>query len=310
MAKIQSRKMKPNLWLVRDRWGARPHNQPLYWMILMKIKLPISKKKEILLVREASMASMSIGIGLTHIRKYDFVQPGFFYSSLYSITTGIERLMKLILIYRYRVENSDKFPDNGQLKAFGHKISDLFNLSLSINSDFGFKNEEDIYKKDTLSGIILNFLSDFANQARYYNLDTLTGRQQNNKEPMKRWDEEVNSVILKRHYKPKKEKLEQIKAIAAMAENSTFVKFSDDGGNDVGSLRDFYLKGDQVTTKQKYSMYYIYVIVRFLSNLLADLQREGRLYPVLQEFFVVFRNSDKSYVLNKKSWNPNSPYKF
>jgi len=44
----------------------------------MKIKLPISKNKEILLVREAAMASMSIGIGLTHIRKYDFVQPGFF----------------------------------------------------------------------------------------------------------------------------------------------------------------------------------------------------------------------------------------
>lgn len=276
----------------------------------MKIKLPISKKKEILLVREASMASMSIGIGLTHIRKYDFVQPGFFYSSLYSITTGIERLMKLILIYRYRVENSDKFPNNGQLKAFGHNISDLFSLSLSINSQFGFKNEDDLFKKDILYGIILNFLSDFATQSRYYNLDTLTGRQQHNEEPLKRWDKDVNSVILQRHYKPRKEKLEQIKAIAAMAENATFVKFSDDSGNDVGSLKQFYLKGDQVTTKQKYSMYYIYVIVRFLSNLLADLQHEGRLYPVLQEFFVVFRNIDKSYILNKKSWNPNAPYYF
>ena len=276
----------------------------------MKIKLPISKAKEILLVREASMASMSIGVGLTHIRKYDFVQPGFFYSSLYSITTGIERLMKLILIYHSRVENNDKFPNNGQLKAFGHKISDLFNLSLSINSKFGFNNEEDVLKKDILYEIILNFLSDFANQSRYYNLDTLTGRLQNNEEPLKRWDEDVNSIVLKRHYKPRKEKLEQIKAIAAMAENSTFVKFSDDSGNDVGSLKQFYLKGDQVTTKQKYSMYYIYVIVRFLSNLLADLQYEGKLYPVLQDFFVVFRNSDKSYVLNKKSWNPNPPYKF
>lgn len=276
----------------------------------MKIKLPVSKRKEILLVREASMSSMSIGVGLTHIRKYDFVQPGFFYNSLYSITTGIERLMKLILIYHYRVKNNDKFPNNGQLKAFGHKISDLFNQSLSINSKFGFNNEEDVFKNDILYGIILNFLSDFANQSRYYNLDTLTGRQQNNEEPLKRWDEDVNSIILKRHYKPRKEKLEQIKAIAAMAENSTSVKFSDDSGNDVGSLKQFYLKGDQVTTKQKYSMYYIYVIVRFLSNLLADLQHEERLYPFLQEFFVVFRNSDKSYVLNKKSWNPNPPYKF
>ena len=218
--------------------------------------------------------------------------------------------MKLILIYRYRVENNDKFPNNGQLKAFGHNLSDLFNLSLRINKNFGFGNEVGFFRSDTLYEKIMNFLSDFANQARYYNLDTLTGRQQSNKEPLKRWDEEINSIILKRHYKPRKEKLEQIKAIAAMAENSTFVKFSDDGGNDVGSLREFYLKGDQVTTKQKYSMYYLYVIIRFLSHLLGDLQHEGRLYPDLQEFFVVFRNGDNSYVLNKKSWNPNPPYKF
>jgi hypothetical protein len=30
-------------------------------------------------IREASMASMALGIGLTQIRRYDFTQSGFFY---------------------------------------------------------------------------------------------------------------------------------------------------------------------------------------------------------------------------------------
>lgn len=276
----------------------------------MKIKTPISREKEILLVREAAMASMSLGVGLTHIRKYDFVQAGYFYSSLYSITTGIERLMKLILIYHYRAENKDKFPNNGQLKNYGHKLFDLFNLSLSINSKFGFNNEEEVFNKDCIYKIIMQFLSDFAVQSRYYNLDSLTGKQQSNEEPLKRWNDEVNSIILNRHYKPRKEKLEQIKAITTMAEDSTFVRFSDDNGHEIGSLKQLYLEGDQVTMKQKYSMYYIYVIIRFLCNLLASLQHKGRLYPILQEFFVVFRNNDRSYVLNKKTRNPNPPYEF
>lgn len=95
-----------------------------------------------------------------------------------------------------------------------------------------------------------------------------------------------------------------------MLESSTFVSFSDEAGSEIDNLKHFYLKGDQVTTKQKYSMYYIYVIVRFLSNLLASLQHRGKLYPVLQEFFAIFLNDDKPYILNKKTWNPNPPYKF
>lgn len=178
------------------------------------MKPQISKEKETLLLREASMASMAIGIGLTHIRKSDFVQPGFFYSGFYSYTTGLERLMKLIVICNYRVKNDHRFPNNGQLKAFGHKITDLFRRSRQIKDDFDFDIKDQHFSDDQLYEDILTFLSDFATQSRYYNLDVLTGGNQNNVEPYQLWNDTISETIVKRHYRKNKKTLERKLAMA------------------------------------------------------------------------------------------------
>jgi hypothetical protein len=59
-----------------------------------------------------------------------------------------------------------------------------------------------------------------------------------------------------------------------------------------------------VLTKQKYSMYYLYVLARILSELLADLEYKGGYFPYLREFFWVFMLDDKRRVLAKKTWSP------
>lgn len=90
----------------------------------------------------------------------------------------------------------------------------------------------------------------------------------------------------------------------------TYTLMRHEDGQEINNLMDFYLKGDTVSIKQKYSMFYLYEIIRFLSDLLGELHFQGHLYPILQEFFAIFRNDDKTYVINKKSWNPNPPYHF
>ncbi|MDM8552766.1 hypothetical protein QUF72_21985, partial [Desulfobacterales bacterium HSG2] len=97
--------------------------------------------KTILLKREASMSSMSIGMGLTQLRRYDFAQTGYFYSSIFLISTGLERLLKLILIYDYRLKNNNTFPDNKKLKNFGHNLKDLINKSIQICKDYDLEME-------------------------------------------------------------------------------------------------------------------------------------------------------------------------
>lgn len=256
------------------------------------------------------MSSMSIGIGLTHLRKYNFVQTGLFYSSLYSITTGIERLLKLIVIYDHRLNNDGEFPDNKQLKDFGHVISKLFDKAIEINEINNFTNDTAFIKSDEIYGKIISIMSDFAVQARYYNLDFITGKIQNTVEPLLRWNQEVNSLIIARHYKQNPKRINEILAVSTLMEDISDVMHTYEDGSDINSVKDLYLLGDLVTTKQKYSVYYLYVIIRYLSNLCLHLEYLGNFYPMLHEYFMIFRHDDDSYVLRKKSWNPNPPYHF
>jgi hypothetical protein len=267
-------------------------------------------EKELLLVREASMASMAIGIGLTHIRKFDFTQPGFFYSGMFSFTTGLERLMKLIIICDFRVKNNDAFPNNQQLKAFGHKITELFNHSRKIKNDYDFEIDDKRFIDDDFYETIVQFLSDFATTARYYNLDALSGYKQNSDEPYRRWNNDISETIVQRHYRKNPKNFKKKMELAKKMMGNTIVFMNDENGNEIRNLNDFYTKGDQVTTKQKYSMFYLYEINRFLCDLLCELHHEGNLFPYLPDFFAVFRHNDKSHIIKIKSWNPNPPYRF
>ena len=164
----------------------------------------MNNQQDMFLIREASMSAMALGQGLTHLRKYDFGQTGFFYSSLLQLATGTERILKIILIYNHRLKDSNTFPNNKELRYYGHKINELFLQSINIANDFELTELTDFYFQDVLYSKIINLLSDFALQARYYNLDILTGKQQNNVEPLIRWENEINSHIIERHFRPRK----------------------------------------------------------------------------------------------------------
>jgi hypothetical protein len=266
----------------------------------------LPREIEVSLLREASMSSMAIGIGLTHIRQYHFTHTGFFYSGLLSFTSGIERLLKLILIYDYRLNNADAFPQNSYLKTLGHKLDDLIKKAREINTTQGTQVNDSFFDNDVLYQSLTSFLTDFAVQARYYNLDYLTGKQQGGIEPLARWDKEICTEMLKRHYKPKPKMLEMKKRLADELENFTSVIHINEDGSAINTVSDLAVKGDLIPTKQKYSMFYLYTVARFLSELCSELEYKGNFYPYLREFFVLFRIEDNRYVLNRKRWLPNS----
>ncbi len=61
------------------------------------------------------------------------------------------------------------------------------------------------------------------------------------------------------------------------------------------------MEGLTVDVKQKYSMFYVYCIVRFLSNLLRFL--DINFYPSVSEYFAIYRIPDDAYVKRLKSWD-------
>jgi len=267
-------------------------------------------QESVLLIREASLSAMALGQGLTQIRKYDFSKTGFFYSSLLQLSTGLERILKLIIIYAHRLKFG-KFPSNKELRGYGHNLTELFEKSLRIANEFGCDEIAEFYFKDEIYGKIISLLSDFAMQARYYNLDLLTGRnQKNSDEPLARWEKEINTEILKRHFRPRKSTLIKWGFVIDALEDYSFIFHTAEDGSEIDSFSDMAKQAMLVPTKQKYSMYYLYILIRYLSQLLQFLEEKGEFYPFLREFFMIFMVEKREEIIRKKSWNPFPPYKF
>lgn len=273
------------------------------------MSLTTSNDAEMLLSREASLAAMSLGVGLTHMGSYNYAFTGFFYSGMFSLCVGLERVLKLIVIYDHRLRHSGKFPTNQELKSYGHKLSDLLTRAENIADNHALEiNKGDI--GDSLHPIIIRFITDFANNARYYNLDTLTGRSHNDPEPLVRWDKEVCTTLISRHYHPSERRKAEIDLVAAMMGQFAHIQHTSDSGQSISDARAGAHESAKIETKQKYSKYYLYTLVRFVCEIQRELEYKGNFYPYLREFFTLFTSRDRRWVLHKKSWNPYPPYHF
>ncbi len=261
----------------------------------------ITERQFVLLNNEAALSSMSLSQGLTILRKADFVKKAYASHAFFSLSIGIERLIKLILIYDYRL-NNNRFPDNRYLKSFGHEIGALFvkakSISLSMNKEKLYADVEG----DNICEEIISFLNDFAVKSRYYNLDILTGTFNNSDEPLKGWEEKIESKIIQKHYRYNKEKQYLMSELGSKIDEFTLTSIHDKSGNHLQSMKDLLVKGLTVETGLKYSMFYTFKIIRFLSSLIFEIDHHP-LLPFISEHFVQFRNSDDKHVLKRKTWD-------
>jgi hypothetical protein len=255
-----------------------------------------------LLMREAAFSSRSIGIGLTELRKYDFANKGSFFHALASIALGVERLLKLLVMYSHRIENNDSFPTNNELKdKYGHKIIPLRDYVRRFSEIRGYTTSWAVHGED-LSKRILNILSDFARFSRYYNLDVLTGLDVKEDEPLVRWEKEVGSIILKRHPPKSQIRPEKFNGFCAMLDSVAEFKHTGVDGAELIDARSMILASESSLPMQKFSFFYTYRIIRVLAQLLMEVEMKAGFYPFLYEFFSIFMIPNDKYVLGKKSW--------
>lgn len=216
---------------------------------------------ELLLNREATLASMSLGLGLTHLRRFDHTQPGFFYTGLISLTLAFERFSKIILIYDYRLNNEGEFPNDEYLKKFGHDLDKLFIKVQEIQvSHLSFLKITNPIVDDPLISKIISLLSSFARSTRYYNLNCITGKKAHEEEPLKAWTNEVLAEIESRHYQPPTKTKERLKELSETMKEFSVVKQVSTSGKDITEPYDMLCEVDRATTRQKYSMYYCYLL--------------------------------------------------
>lgn len=273
-------------------------------------QVKLGSQLDISLTREASLASMSLGVGLTHLGKYSFASPGFFFHGMLSLGAGIERTLKLILIYDFRLNNKGAFPTDGHLKNFSHRLEDLVNVAIEIEKKHGISTGVKFLDEDPIARAILANIGDFAVRTRYYNLDLIGGKKQAGLEPLHRWDQEVGREIVSRHYRPKKGRIELLKQIAGAMEPHSRVMFTVENGAGISDMTSLMMQNELTRVKRKYSMFYAFLLVRGICDVLRELEYKGKFFPCLREFFAVFNQTDKNFILSRKTWNPMPPYHF
>lgn len=272
--------------------------------------MKFSEDKRQLLFKEASLSAMNLGVGLTFLRKSNFAQTGFIYQSFFSLSIGIERLIKLMLVYEYYGQNKSFPPDGKYLKSRGHDLSVLFDEAEKLAVNYNCLNYFDRFRKEPICQNILKNLSDFARRDRYFHLDELSNASINSVDPLKKWDKEVNQLIVQKHKSRKNSEHDELMKVASVVDKNSHIRHINEQGLPIDDFTSLIQESSSVEKKQKYSMFYTYIIIRALCELQENQNRHFHSNAFLNEFFVAFRNHPDNYVLRKKTWNPHSPYKF
>ncbi|MBJ7447939.1 MAG: hypothetical protein JHC81_10435 [Brevundimonas sp.] len=137
-----------------------------------------------LLAQEGHLASSSLLSGFEALAKIDYDRAGTIYSTLFALSVGLERMMKIAVILEHKLSNDLANPSDKQLKAYGHSLTGLYaklkNVAATRGQTLGW------FEVDTTQGALLGALSEFARGSRYYNFDQL-GKGSENPDPLVHW---------------------------------------------------------------------------------------------------------------------------
>ncbi len=245
-------------------------------------------EKEKLLANEAHLTKSLLSTGLHALRKADIEHIGLFYQAFFSLSIGLERMLKIIMIMRFRVENDGSFPENHELKKCGHNLEKLLK-EIGIAS---FNN--------VISDSIISFLNDFAQKDRYYNFDSLTIAEHNKDNPLTKWNQ-IQNIILETY--PRKTISDQYLYAAKLLDQCSSVYFYDLNGNSVDSVEKLVLNQYDCEYVQGYAVWHLFEIIKSLHKRIRSLEQKKYFMPVISEFFDFYTDYwSRSEIRKKKNW--------
>ncbi len=264
-----------------------------------------SQKSFFLLSQEGHLIKSCLTSGLTELHKANVYNKGNFYSALFNLSIGMERLLKVIVIVDYMLRNKLATPSSKELKNYGHNILDLYNSSFNIANK---RNIEilDLSSFDTINTRLINLLNDFSKITRYHNLDTLSNAK-TNQDPLYEWNEIIGLVLLNDvSDKQRNRVLIRSKHIAERIQDITFFSHH---GLDQNKLT----LEEGLSLPELHELAIKHIILRLINilypfrDLIRDLCIESYNFnppaiPQLQEFLEWLWN-DRQYVLKKRKWN-------
>jgi hypothetical protein len=262
------------------------------------------------LVREAGIAAELLASGVTALGKANYAQHGWYNQAFFNLSIGLERAAKISIIVDYALDHSGIFPSNQELKNCGHDIKTLLDRVEEISRRRRTAKEFAERPSTAIHQGIVETLTEFAQVARYYNLDFLRGRSRASGDPLALWMARVGKPILEKHY-PQKQRDKDRQKAKKLEENMSrvvsFIHHHTEAGVPLESFEAAALHSSETEVIQKYGRLYTLQIIRFLSYLLSDLGKIARRnsverIPYLNDFFLIFINEDLVFK-SRRTWS-------
>lgn len=148
--------------------------------------------KGVLLQQEGELIHSCLKTGLLVLQNANLDCKGDYYLAFFLLSSGFERLMKVIIIINYMALNELDTPSSSQIREYGHNLLNLFQKCSQIAKDHGVSEFND-FSSDNICRSILEFLSEFAQRARYHNLDSIAGAKVS-EDPLSQWYNLVKKI--------------------------------------------------------------------------------------------------------------------
>lgn len=131
----------------------------------------------LLLQQEAYLIRTSLAQGLTLLRNADLGEKGHYYGAFFGISIGLERMLRVIVIFDHMARNSLTPPSGAMVRKYGHDLPGLLSAARAISSNQS-PHPIDAIAPGSIEHDIVTHMSDFAEACgRYANLDALTSRR-------------------------------------------------------------------------------------------------------------------------------------
>ena len=270
--------------------------------------------------RECELVRELIGAGATALGKANYADGiGHYYNAFFGLSTGIERLAKLILVADHIMHNNGVLPDEKIIQSYRRKYGhDLIKL-LDVVESIAKKNNLKLTSPrpcNAISKSIVDCLNSFADasKGRYFNFNFNAvddSNSDNTDEPIKKWWCEVAEPILKDHYigTAIEEKVKQdiIKASNPNNDTAFFIFYIDETGGIIQDLPSCLERAGQTEIVQKFGRYYTLQIVRWIAEVFFIISRDSTFpykFELLSghyEHFQTFLTSD-NILLTQEKW--------
>lgn len=245
-------------------------------------------EKEQNLANEAALTASLLANGLNALRKASLYNKGLYYQAFFSLSIGMERLLKMIVIQQYRVEQEGDFPTDMNLRQLGHDLIKLFARTGIV------LDGHPLHPK------IVAFLNDFAKKSRYYNIDSMLNNNVQYEDPLAAWyllSQDILDTV------PKRKTISHKQEFAAMLDAVSIVRYYNLQGEMITDSMGLLEEWETREAIQSYSVQYVFEIITKLVSEVRRLERKKYLMPVLSEFFSLYHPYWKPYeIRQKKNW--------